>query len=399
MTAPAIPKNLSAEQATVACLLSGASVFAAPLTSAHFSAADCQLVFEAVRDLAEARQPVTLQTVRAALEARGQLSHAGGDPSRFYDYGGGGDAVLAYHFAQLEDARRNREAVLFVNKHLGNLCALRMDATAFAEQLAEACAPLAVAGSADDAATILAAKEARLAAGETKELFAFGLPPLDRHLAGGLMRGEMAVIAGNTGGGKSALLIQAAATNADAGRKVRYFSLELGQEEIFDRMACALRGVSAKDSKFRRALCDLGALPVKIHDRLTDLAEIGAEIRAAVRAGDCDVAIIDYIQRTGSRADSRELEVSCVSRTLKTIARREGIVVLTASQLNDNGQLRESRAIGHDADFVFTICENGLLVDKCRRGPRGVMLPCHLLGAQSRFVHTAREAEATYADY
>ena len=101
--------------------------------------------------------------------------------------------------------------------------------------------------------------------------------------------------------------------------------------------------------------------------------------------------MVDYIQRVGIEADTRELAVATVARTLKTIAMREKIVVLTASQLNDNGQLRESRNIGMEGDFVFRITENGLRVDKCRRGPRDVLLPCHLLGAQSRFVATAKE--------
>jgi predicted ATP-dependent serine protease len=331
-------------------------------------------------------------SVRALLESRGELDHAGGDPSRFFDHGGGGDATLADLFAHLEGARRSRESVLHIHQHLSDLTALRLDPAQFAEELGNLAAPAAASNGGDSAAEILARKEARMMSGEKIEAFPVGLGPLDRHLEGGLHRGEMAVFAGNTGDGKSALLIQAAANNAQQGRKVRYFTLELPDEDIFDRMACALRGVSKRDDTgFRRALCDLGVLPVHIHQQFSEIGEIAAAIRAAVRAGECDVAVVDYIQRVTSKGDTRALAVGGVAQTLKNIALREKIVVFTASQLNSNGALFEASAIGHEGDFVFRITEEGLRVDKCRRGPRDVTLPCHLLGAQSRFVPTAKE--------
>ncbi len=389
-----IPKNETAEQSALACLLSGASPFSVPLRSEHFAAPDNRLVFDAVCAVAEEGQPVTLASVTSYLTARGELEAAGGPPARHLaaDVAAGGDAVLAYYFDDLESARRNRAAVLHIRKHLADLSALRVDAAQFAEELAEVAAPVSVAANDDSAAEILAAIEAREARGEQREVFPSGLGPLDRHLGGGWHRGELAVVAGGTGGGKSALLIQAAAACANDDKKVRYFTIELPKEDVFDRMACALRGVSAPDiKKFNAARCALGALPLKIHGSFTTLAEISGEIRAAVRAGDCDVAVVDYIQRVSHKADTRELEVSAIARTLKTLALRENIVVLTASQLNDNGLLRESRAVGHEADFVLTIGDDGLRVDKFRRGPHGDLLPCHLLGAQSRFVPTARD--------
>ena len=389
-----IPKNESAEKGALACLLDCASVYHVPLAEAHFHGRDHQLVFRAIRELSDARQPVSIMSVRALLESRGELEHAGGDPSRFFDHGGGGDANLANLWPMLEDARRSRETVLHIREHLDDLTALRLDPAQFADQLADLAAPAAASNGGDSAAAILKRKDERLVSGETLEKFPIGLAPLDSHIDGGFHRGEMGVFAGNTGDGKTALLTQAAAHSAEAGHKVRYYSLEMPDEDVFDRIACALRGVSKRDEKrFRLALFDLGGLSLHIHQQFSELGEIASAIRAAARAGDCDVAVVDYIQRVGIEADTRELAVATVARTLKTIAMREKIVVLTASQLNDNGQLRESRNIGMEGDFVFRITENGLRVDKCRRGPRDVLLPCHLLGAQSRFVLTAKESE------
>ena len=55
--------------------------------------------------------------------------------------------------------------------------------------------------------------------------------------------------------------------------------------------------------------------------------------------------------------------------------------------------LRSFLNVQSEADFVLVIGEDGLRVDKFRRGPSGAHLPCHLLGAQSRFVATAKEGE------
>ena len=389
----AIPKNDSAEKAVIACLLTNASVYRVPLTEAHFAAPDHQLVFRAVLDLSEAQQPVSIMSVRSKLESRGELENAGGDPSRFFDYGGGGDVTLVHHFPELESARRNREAVLLIHKHLPELTSLRIDAAQFAEELSQIAAPVAVSGGGDSVADIVADIEARELLGEKREFFTSGLDALDNLLRGGFVRGNLGVYAGRTGGGKSALLVQAAVANAEAGRKVIYYTTELGQEELIERAAACYRGVSLNDSKgLRLAMCDLIALPLVFRkDCGVEIASIVADIRAEVRAGNCDIAIVDYIQRISHKAEGRELEVSGVARKLKDVAMQADIPVLTASQLNDEGRLRESRAIGMEADAVILIKDDFLVVDKSRRGPAGeaVAVRCHLQGDKSRFVQTA----------
>lgn len=393
------PQNHSAEKSALACLLDGASVYCAPFAEAHFARPDHQLVFRAIRELADERKPANIITVRALLESRGELESAGGDPSRFFDKETpcGGDALLADLFPHLESARRNRDAVLHIHKHLGDLTSLRVDASTFAEELAELAAPAALSDGGDSVADILAEME-----GEEgdRDTFPTGLAPLDDHLGGGFLRGELGVFAAHTGGGKSALLVQAAVANADQGRKVIYYSLELGRTELNLRAAAIHAKVPMPrkprppwDARTKSALNSILHLPLKFRTSCGDqLADIAANIRAEVRAGRCDMVIVDYLQRVSNKCDTRELEVASIARALKSIAMRENVPVLTASQLNDNGALRESRAIGHDADFVLVIGEDDLLVDKFRRGPCGVHLPCHLIGAQSRFVPTAREA-------
>ena len=391
-----IPKNDAAEQAVIGSLLMGASPYSAPLRAEHFAAPDHQLVFNAVMALADEGQPVNVLSVTSYLTSKGQLEDAGGPPARLLslDVASGAEEHIRHYFTDLEAARRNREAVLHIHKHLGDLTSLRLDAVQFAEELAELSAPAVVSSGGDSVGEILAQIEADMISGVAEDVFPFNLGPLDRHLEGGFHRGELGVIAANTGGGKTALMIQAAVTSADQGKKVRYFTLELPKKDITMRMACALGGVTMRDTRrFVEATTKLAGLPLKVHQQFSELGEIAAEIRAAVRAGDCDIAFVDYCQRVSVKADTRELAVASVAQTLKNIALRENIPVVTGSQLNENGALRESRAIGHEADFVLVIGEDGLRVDKFRRGPSGAHLPCHLIGAQSRFVATAKEGE------
>jgi len=81
------------------------------------------------------------------------------------------------------------------------------------------------------------------------------------------------------------------------------------------------------------------------------------------------------------KGDNREQQIADVSRGLKGIALEHGITVLGLSQLNDDGRVRESRAIGHDADSIWILSNDGewnpsiqpvnLDVEKCRDGETG----------------------------
>lgn len=134
---PTVPQNPAAEQAVIACLLTDANV-SANLTSSHFFTPANRLMFEVIKDLSARGVPTNIMTVRVELEARGQLAQAGGDPSRYYDFfAGGGDATVDYYYHHLEDARCNREALLFINQHMEDLSKCRINAKDFVAQLQE----------------------------------------------------------------------------------------------------------------------------------------------------------------------------------------------------------------------------------------------------------------------
>ena len=382
------PQNPEAEAAAIGCLLLGASPDAAPLREDHFFGSDHRIIFRTIRELVEASEPVSLQTVTARLIAAGELENAGAPPARFLTMDaaiGDGESLLRFHAEHLEAARQNREAALLIHKHLADLTSLKLPAPQFAEELAACCAPLS-ASAGKTAAEIVAEMEAELLRGDSEETFPFGLPPLDDHLQGGLHRGELAVVAAQTGGGKTALMMQCAATAALAGYPVVIFSLEITARDILRRIAAAASGISPNHSQFRSALCDAQALPVTIHDRSADFAEIVATIRSAARHQKSALIIVDYLQLVeGSAEATREMALSETARRLKNVAQRENVVIVTASQLNDEGRLHSCRAIGHHANLVLSIDKDQITVVKFRRGPQGVSVKCQLRGALSRF--------------
>jgi replicative DNA helicase len=106
------------------------------------------------------------------------------------------------------------------------------------------------------------------------------------------------------------------------------------------------------------------------------------------REGKLDLVVVDYLQLIrGNRArgESREEEVARVSGGLKQLAKRLACPVLSASQLNEEGKTRESRAIEQDADVLLGIFEEGIKVGKLRNGERGTILPLYLNGEMQKF--------------
>ena len=127
-------------------------------------------------------------------------------------------------------------------------------------------------------------------------------------------------------------------------------------------------------------------MPLTIIDNLASLAAIEAEARRLIRTKKADVVIIDYVQLVeNSGAETREACVAEVARKFKNLALSGQCAVLTASQLNEDGRLRESRAIGHHADIVVHISGDALVINKNRRGPRDVSIPVTLRGELGRF--------------
>jgi replicative DNA helicase len=137
------------------------------------------------------------------------------------------------------------------------------------------------------------------------------------------------------------------------------------------------------------ALLKLHQLPIEIVDGIDNIDEIEAQINRYAGEKRADVIVVDYLQIISCDGDeNRESQISEIARRLKVIASQKGSIMLTASQLNDEGRLRESRAIGMHSDqvvYVEHIKEKSrLTVKKNRRGQRNYMTDIIMRGDISR---------------
>jgi replicative DNA helicase len=108
-----------------------------------------------------------------------------------------------------------------------------------------------------------------------------------------------------------------------------------------------------------------------------------------------DLVVVDYVQLVTTprvKGQNREQEVASISRGLKQLAKRLGCPVMTATQLNEQGKSRESRAIEHDADCVIFFSAADAVGGiqeakfwKCRNGKRGDIMKATMNGDMQRF--------------
>jgi len=225
-----------------------------------------------------------------------------------------------------------------------------------------------------------------------------GVIQIDDITNGGFRNGELIVISAQTSGGKSVLSLQSAIPSIKEGKRVLIFSMEMGVKEVVGRLVSAIgdvpmsaiiRPASSKKedlAKMKKAMKILQESKIKIFDNpsmTTDFIESQCE-----DSDEVDLVVVDYVQLIESvnkGKESREQEVARISKKLKQLAKKLDCPVVTPSQINDDGKLRESRAIGHDADIVLTIWETGINVTKNRNGKSGVTLPLQLNGLLQKF--------------
>lgn len=257
-----------------------------------------------------------------------------------------------------------------------------------------------------------------------------GFTKLDEMLSG-LHVGEMIILAARPSMGKTAMALNLAEQIAFGGAvgskkgkndkvSIAFFSLEMSREAITNRLLSAKSGVDSHKmrtgeftetdfQKLIRAAGDLGEAQIYIDDT-PNLSVLGLRARARrlVRKHQIGCIVIDYLQLLTSPAaarESRQVEVSEISRGIKALARELDLPVICLAQLNrgttqrtDNkpklSDLRESGSIEQDADVVMLLhreayyhigdedwaIENEdklnlteLIVAKQRNGPTGVV--------------------------
>jgi replicative DNA helicase len=258
-----------------------------------------------------------------------------------------------------------------------------------------------------------------------------GYTDLDK-LTAGFHAGDLVIIAGRPAMGKTTFAINAAEYAAiDAGKcyPAAIFSLEMPKEQLVERLLCSLARVDL--SRLRTGHLNENDWPklTKAAGRLHDskifiddtpsisIMELRAKARRLKSEHDIGIIVIDYLQlmRAGPNPESRQQEISEISRSLKALAKELSIPVIALSQLNRSleqrtdkrpmmSDLRESGAIEQDADIIMFVYRGEVyekdneelkgkaevIIGKHRAGPTGTV---HLTfrGEYTRFENQARE--------
>lgn len=206
-----------------------------------------------------------------------------------------------------------------------------------------------------------------------------GFRDLDNKTAG-LQKGDLVIIGARPAMGKTTFAQNIAYNIASINKKgVLFFSMEMGANEIVDRMLSDVSGVNnwnmrtgnISQEEFNRigdAMGDLDGLPLYIDDTSSmTIVELRNKARRAMHDHDIGVVIIDYlqlIQGSDRYKGNRVQEVTEISRGLKILARELNIPVVALAQLSRQvtgrddprpvlSDIRESGSIEQDADLVM----------------------------------------------
>jgi replicative DNA helicase len=255
-----------------------------------------------------------------------------------------------------------------------------------------------------------------------------GFADLDQ-ITNGLHPGQLVVVAARPAMGKSTLALDFARTaSIKHGRTSVVFSLEMSRTEIVMRLLSAesrvhlqnMRSGKMTDDDWARLAQRIGEVtsaPLFIDDSPhVTMMELRAKCRRLKQRHDLSLVVVDYLQlmTPSKRLDSRQQEVSEMSRSLKLLAKEIGVPVVALSQLNRAAEnradkkpqlsdLRESGAIEQDADVVVLLHredmyepesaragEADFIVAKQRNGPTGTVTVA-FQGHYSRFVDMRRD--------
>jgi len=247
----------------------------------------------------------------------------------------------------------------------------------------------------------------------------------------GLQKSDLIMLAARPSMGKTAFALNIAQQAALRGKaKVIIFSLEMSREQLGQRLLSMESRVDMqklKTGKLDRtdwdqlysAIDKLSRAEIYIDDTPgINILEIKNKCRRLKAEKGLDLVIVDYLQLMSyeGRSESRQQEITAISRFLKQLAREMDCPVLVLSQLSRAPEqrtdhrpilsdLRESGSIEQDADIVMflyrdeyynqetdkpNICE--VIIAKQRSGPTGV-IELTWLGKYTRFVDTSRLSE------
>jgi replicative DNA helicase len=436
------PHSLEAEVSVLgAALLSRAAAAEAAelLRPEDFYRNAHRVVFEAVRSLMDAGEPVDTVTATDWLARRDRLDEVGG-PAALHDLTvATPTAANAAYYARIVREKALLRRLIDAGTAVARLgFESTEDAQTVVDRAESLIYEVAQVGTTSEYSMLrdllndsFAAIERLAEQGSEVTGLPTGFNDLDR-LTSGLQPGNLIIIAARPSIGKSALCLGIAQYVAvDVRRPVMVFSLEMSKLEIVNRLlssearidSARLRTGRLADTDWRKlgdALGTLSDAPMFIDDTPSiSLMEIRAKCRRLKQKHGLDLVVVDYLQLMQShrRVDSRQQEVAEMSRGLKMLAKELDVPVVALSQLSRQPEtrtdkrpqladLRESGSLEQDADIVGFIYRDEvydrdspdkgiaeLIIAKHRNGATGVV-KLAFLNHLTKFANLARGASS-----
>jgi len=445
------PQNIEAEESVLGAILLENDAVNAVLEVAavdDFYRESHRLIFQAMVDLADRNQPVDAITLTDSLRGKGVLEQVGG-PAYIAELAARVPtaANAAYYARIVREKAVLRSLASVATEIASEAYDARTDADDFVDQAEHKIFQISERRIRPSFHTMpeLTRESLKLIERlyENRELVTgvpTGFSDLDR-ITAGFQASDLVIIAARPSMGKTALALNIAAYAAiDAEPKlgVAFFSLEMSKEQLVLRLLCsearvdmakARAGFLKADDfpKLARAAARLSEAQMFIDDSSdTTPIVLKAKCRrlARERNNKLGLIIVDYLQlmRASRPGESREKEISEISRSLKALAKELKVPVIALSQLNRQvetrpdrrpllADLRESGAIEQDADVIAFIYRDEMyhkdskaagtaevIIAKQRNGPTDTAILTYL-SQFTRFENYVAEAGYVEGEY
>jgi len=347
-----------------------------------FFQVDHQILFDVLRKIYDANRPIDAMIVREELIKRGQLEEIGGTEYLAAIINSVPNAANGAHYAGIvREKALLRQLIAASNEILREAYSPHDKAENVlenAEKRIFAIAEKKVSGSLTPIGD-LAHEVYAMLEDKGRQGLRTGYFELDDML-NGLQNGEMLIIAARPSMGKTSFAMNIVENIATTDMMpCAVFSLEMSKQQLVQRMLCSLtaidahkvrRGMMSNDEyiKMAQMVSTLSKVPIWVDDSpgLTPL-DLRAKARRMKMQNDVKLIMIDYMQLMDCPGvDSRQEQVSVISRGIKGVARELEVPVMALSQLNRSSEsrdghkprmsdLRESGSIEQDADVIMLL--------------------------------------------
>ncbi len=416
------PQSIEAEQSVLGSILLDKEAIikvADALRPEDFYRDDHRYVYEAMLRLFEKRMPIDIVTISEELEVSGKFEAVGGATYLTELVNSVPTASHIVHYSQIVQDKATLRRLISAGGSITELGFKEDEELSTTLDIAErslfAVSQKYLKQNFIPIKDVLAGSFERIDELHKNKGVLRGVPTGFRDLDGllsGFQDSDLVIVAARPSMGKTAITLNIAAHVAiKEKRSVGFFSLEMGADQLADRLVSMESGVDSwkmrtgnlSDEDFPKigyAYGTLAEAPLYIDDSPSlNVMEIRSKCRRLQMEHGLDLVIVDYLQlmegRGNSKGDNRVQEISDISRSLKTLARELKVPVVALSQLSRAvearpdkrpmlSDLRESGSIEQDADVVMFIYRDDyyhkdserkgvteLLVRKHRNGPVG----------------------------